>query len=542
MKKLMALGMMVLFAGSVWADDPKIPEPKPSGWSFSELEKIPVQAGGRIKPLRSYAQDLVFSITGSASYHGWGSLELLLSFMVAAPAWQEVDLIQITRADVKTQVGLNPNQRRYSLKTLATQSSIDQYAAQLESQEKGKELSDRDKELRLVLERVGVFRAVVAGEAWPIVPMKGLPGNSWAPLAGFEPEGAMIRTHFKALLIAYRDGKKDAFDAAVGALTSELRPQIDPTEFQRAQVEWWYLKVHPFLWSWIAYALAALLWFFGAPGRLAWVARSAFGIGVLAHVLGFVARCFVASRPPVTNMYESVVWVALGVVVFGVWLVRKSGSKTVLGICSTVAALALIAADSAPSVMDPAIRPLVPVLRSNYWLTVHVLTITLSYAAFAIAFGISNFTLWHFSKDENGRRSTILELNQFSYRAIQIGVVLVAAGTILGGIWADYSWGRFWGWDPKEVWALIVLMTYIVLLHGRMTGWVGHFGFAVAGVLCFLSVLMAWYGVNFILGVGLHTYGFSTGGRGTVFSVVALELLYVLWAVIRRQRKQRVAT
>ena len=106
-------------------------------------------------------------------------------------------------------------------------------------------------------------------------------------------------------------------------------------------------------------------------------------------------------------------------------------------------------------------------------------------------------------------------------------MVLIAAGTILGGIWADYSWGRFWGWDPKEVWALIVLLSYVVILHARFTGWIQHFGFAAWTVLSFLSVLMAWYGVNFVLGVGLHSYGFSTGGRGAVAIFVAVQVVYV---------------
>ena len=107
---------------------------------------------------------------------------------------------------------------------------------------------------------------------------------------------------------------------------------------------------------------------------------------------------------------------------------------------------------------------------------------------------------------------TVKPLSNFIYRAMQVGVLLVAAGTILGGVWADYSWGRFWGWDPKEVWALITLLVYLVPLHGRFAGWVSTFGLVAASVVCFLSVIMAWYGVNFVLGVGLHSYGFVEGG------------------------------
>jgi hypothetical protein len=116
-------------------------------------------------------------------------------------------------------------------------------------------------------------------------------------------------------------------------------------------------------------------------------------------------------------------------------------------------------------------------------------------------------------------------LSNFVYRAMQVGVLLIAAGTILGGVWADYSWGRFWGWDPKEVWALITLLVYLIPLHGRFAGWVSTFGLVAASVGCFLSVIMAWYGVNFVLGVGLHSYGFVEGGSQGIMLVILSGML-----------------
>ncbi len=137
----------------------------------------------------------------------------------------------------------------------------------------------------------------------------------------------------------------------------------------------------------------------------------------------------------------------------------------------------------------------------------------------------------------------IKPLSNFIYRAMQVGVLLCAAGTILGGVWADYSWGRFWGWDPKEVWALITLLVYLVPLHGRFAGWVNTFGLVVASVVCFLSVLMAWYGVNFVLGVGLHSYGFvEGGGQGIVMAVSMAVLAVVAGAGWRRSLSSRTLT
>ena len=122
---------------------------------------------------------------------------------------------------------------------------------------------------------------------------------------------------------------------------------------------------------------------------------------------------------------------------------------------------------------------------------------------------------------------------------MQVGVLLLATGTILGGVWANYSWGRFWDWDPKETWALITLLGYLFVLHGQIAGkWAG-FGMAVGAVLAFQGVLMAWYGVNFVLGVGLHSYGFGTGGIGFALLFVAAEMAFVLVAVVRNQKSSR---
>ncbi len=171
-------------------------------------------------------------------------------------------------------------------------------------------------------------------------------------------------------------------------------------------------------------------------------------------------------------------------------------------------------------------------LRNNFWLVTHVMTITLSYAAFALALGIANITLGYYLV-RSGTGETIAALSRFTYQALQVGVLLLAAGTILGGVWADYSWGRFWGWDPKEVWALIALLGYLAVLHARYVGWVGHFGLAALSVACFSLVVVAWYGVNFVMGAGLHSYGFGGGGEGYVGSVLAAQFLYVALAALR---------
>ena len=130
-------------------------------------------------------------------------------------------------------------------------------------------------------------------------------------------------------------------------------------------------------------------------------------------------------------------------------------------------------------------------------------------------------------------------LTSFTYRAMQVGVWLLAAGTILGGVWADYSWGRFWGWDPKEVWALIALLGYLAVLHAKHGGWVHQFGLAALCAFCFSLVVMAWYGVNFVLGAGLHSYGFGGGGTPFVVSAVCLQAVWVAAAGVRYAWQRR---
>lgn len=213
-------------------------------------------------------------------------------------------------------------------------------------------------------------------------------------------------------------------------------------------------------------------------------------------------------------------------------------------------------------VLDESFSPLQPVLRDNFWLVIHVLTIVSSYGAGALAWGLGNISLVYYlfgkyqdpapvaatdalhtpagPADHAARRrppAACLDLATYTYRAMQVAVLLLAAGTILGGLWADVSWGRFWGWDPKEVWALISLLVYLAILHGRYAGLIDSFGLAAGAVFGATAIIFSWYGVNFVLGVGLHSYGFGVGGQWEVGSVVAANWLLMLAAWGRYARE-----
>jgi cytochrome c-type biogenesis protein CcsB len=359
--------------------------------------------------------------------------------------------------------------------------------------------------------------------------------------AAYPPEkAAPILQDLRNLNVAGREGDNSTFDAAAQRLVDDLRalnPDIYPTE-PVVNRENFYNRLKPFDTAMWLLVPASLLLMAGARhGARHWLLRG--GVALSALSLGFMLyglflRVLIAERAPVTNMYESVVWVAMGTVLFGLIFYAVYRNRLMLLSALPVSFLCLLLVRSLPVAMPARLDPLVPVLRDNFWLTVHVLTITLSYAAFALALGFAHVILWRYIRKPE-TAETLRPLHEWLYRMMFIGLILLAAGTILGGVWANYSWGRFWGWDPKETWALIALLMYVVAIHGKMAGWWGDFGIAVAAVINFAGIIMAWYGVNYVLGAGLHSYGFGVGGEEYVLAFLALEAAYVGLAIIRHR-------
>lgn len=291
----------------------------------------------------------------------------------------------------------------------------------------------------------------------------------------------------------------------------------------------------PFRFAWILCGstfLLALLGIFTGKRIFRNVAVVLFIASLLAMFVGFAMRTAISGRAPVTNMYESVVYLGLGTAIFGLIFELFSKKGFILAAAAAISTIALILADYCPVVLDPSLKPLAPVLRSNYWLVIHVMTITLSYATFALALGIGNITLGFYLFGSKNREA-IASLTKFNYRTLQASLLLLIIGTILGALWADDSWGRFWGWDPKEVWALVTLLAYSAILHARYLHWVGHLGLAAWSVACFTLIIMAWYGVNYLLGTGMHSYGFGGGGQEYVYAVILIQFVYVAIAVIK---------
>jgi len=498
---------------------------------FSPLNSIPVQEGGRKKPYQVLADESLLSLSGRSSLviddQKRSALDIMTTLWLQPKGWDKRELILVNHQPLKEALGLDVSRKRFSYEELVANLKFRELlneAQTLRARPGNQRLSGLPKEAVTVGMRVAEFEALTNGSAFRFVANPESENGDWSPA----PETDLV-----PLRDALRAGDGAAFASAARTFSEKMariQPQFQPPGWQ-IRLETLYQTWHPFGWAWkfyLAAGIALLLLSARAGYAAAWILA---GTGFLFQVAGFIARILISSRGPVTNMYESIIWVAFGTIFFGLLFEAIYRNRIFLWGALPVAVVSLILADIQPAALSPAMDPLVPVLRDNFWLSTHVTSITLSYAAFALALGIGHIVL---GKVILGRRPEPA-LYSSIYRALQVGVLLLAIGTILGAVWANYSWGRFWDWDPKETWALITLLGYLIVLHGRIAGkWAG-FGLAVGSVLAFQGVLMAWYGVNFVLGVGLHSYGFGSGGFGYALAFVVAELLFVTCAIIRRR-------
>ena len=248
---------------------------------------------------------------------------------------------------------------------------------------------------------------------------------------------------------------------------------------------------------------------------------------VIIQTLLISSRIYISNRAPVTNMYETVLFSGHGALIIAMIMGHFKNEKIFIFIGLFYNLLCLLMMNFAVEMLSDSISPLVPVLRDNFWLSTHVTCIILSYSALALSWVLANTIMIRkrfgfLNKSEETYYSGLI------YTCLKVGTTLLATGVILGGIWADYSWGRFWGWDPKETWSLIVLCLYIGILHGRYTNWIPNSRFVPLTALSFLAVMMAWFGVNYILATGLHSYGFSEGGAIFLISFFSIQIIAII--------------
>jgi ABC-type transport system involved in cytochrome c biogenesis permease subunit len=307
----------------------------------------------------------------------------------------------------------------------------------------------------------------------------------------------------------------------------------------------WFL--YAIAWFLIGTLAALAMWTFGSslPGKVCmWFCAATTFTGAVYCTIAIVKRCIIMERPPVGNLYDTIIFIATAVVLTALlieWLNRRRFALGVAPILGT--ALIILARRFELGDAKDHMDPLVAVLDSNFWLTTHVITITLGYAAGLLAAFLSTaYILMRGLGLDGGDKDLRRAFTRTVYGMICFTLFLSLVGTVLGGIWANYSWGRFWGWDPKENGALLIVLWTLAILHARLGGYIREWGIHLASVFTAIVVTFSWWHVNF-LGVGLHNYGF-TAGKNTIwffYSVMGAVLILgsIAWAVEVSNRKAR---
>ncbi len=342
------------------------------------------------------------------------------------------------------------------------------------------------------------------------------------------------------IAVGYRTKDQKMFDAAAKAFTDSLAGRVIKKQrknIEKIPLELQYNKRHFFLWAKLLYGLAFFLFlfsFFKSTPILRAASLWIIGVGFASQLTGVIMRCIIMSRPPVTNLYETFVFVGLICVLLGV--IVELVNKRWLGIMvASLLGLLFLMISAKFSAEGDTMRMMVAVLDSNFWLATHVVTITIGYAGCSVA-GL----IGHMYLIQRMMPSCNAQTLQSTYRnllgTLIFGLATTFLGTFLGGIWADQSWGRFWGWDPKENGALLIVLWCSIILHAKVGRLIGQKGVAIFSALGLIVVMWAWFGVN-LLNVGLHSYGFTSGiATGLIVYVIA-EIIFLTFSGFYLRKK-----
>lgn len=453
----------------------------------NSIKTLAVLSEGRVKPLVVAANETIKSITGKKSFNNESSVAVFCRLTLESIGIKSnLDLpIRVDHVDLKKLLNLNESEHTIVVSKAITFKELIRAEAM-----RIKQSTSYKKSLNRIWYKIETYEKTIAGTKW-----KTFKDNEWQdfPTAFTSDENLLkkLQTYNKTFL----DNNENSI-----------------------QAELTYTKWNIFS---IAMIFAILTIFLTVLIKSTKIGYIFSWIVIAIEIVGMVFRVIISGRAPITNMYETVLFSGFGALLIAliIFIFKKDKIIILGGLGYNI--LCLFMMRFADGMLTESISPLVPVLRDNFWLSTHVSTIMLSYAALALSWLIANITLF---KQRFGTITTkeYRYYEDLVYTATKVGIILLAAGIILGGVWADYSWGRFWGWDPKETWSLIVLLFYMAVLHGKNTSWITTHRFIILCSAGFMTVMMAWFGVNYILASGLHSYGFSEGGAiflGTFFAV-----------------------
>ena len=492
--------------------------------------------GGRMKPINTFSSELLRKLSGKNKFEGMDSDQVFLSMMLNSPAWYNVEFINLGEKhndSIREIIGVEKEQGYVKAIDLFDATGMYKLKPYLEEATSTTNPNKFQKDFIKVHERFSLLNMALSGEILKIFPLLDDENNKWiSPLeyrsGQFQVQDSLygnfmqnsVSYYLSSLQGAIQTGDYSTPDTLLEAFHQNQRnhgAEVLPSE-QKITTEITYNKLDIFNRLYKYYALVGLLFFLLLIFRIfkereVWKVGTYFFKGIIIlffiwHTAGLVFRWYISGHAPWSDAYESILYVSWATMGMGLLFTRKS--DLTLAASAFVCSMLLWIAHQ--SWVDPSIANLVPVLDS-YWLMIHVAVIVGSYGPLTVGMilGVVSLILMIMTTKKNRKRMDISlkELTIINELSLTVGLVMLTIGNFLGGQWANESWGRYWGWDPKETWALVSIMIYAFVLHMRLVpGLRGQWLYNFMSVVAYGSIMMTYFGVNFYL-VGLHSYAQS---------------------------------
>ncbi|MBB4804036.1 cytochrome c-type biogenesis protein CcsB [Flavobacterium nitrogenifigens] len=486
-------------------------------------------AGGRMKPINTFSSELLRKVSHSDKYNEMNSDQVFLSMTQYAQVWIQVPIIYInTKNDsIRKIIGIDSKDKFAPFVKFFDEQGNYKLSPYLDAAYKAANPNSFEKDFIETDKKVNLMESALSGRILKIFPVPNDPGNKWVSYlerdnAGFKGMDStyvkqILPLYFSALnngsiaknfdtadnLVESINGFQKKFGAKVRPSEKKIDAEIAYNKYDVLQkLPYWYITASIFM---LAFIIVNIFF------EKRWLRITINGFHIIVgllfaiHTLALIARWYISGHAPWSNAYESIVYVAWSTMFFGLAFDRKS--KLTVASSAFVTAMILMAAYL--NWIDPEIANLQPVLNS-YWLMIHVAVIVGSYGptALGMILGFVSLLLILFTTEKNKAKMelNIKEITYINEMSLTIGLIMLTIGNFLGGQWANESWGRYWGWDPKETWALISIMIYAFVIHARFVPALrGKWFFNLMSMYAFVSILFTYYGVNFHL-VGLHSY------------------------------------
>ncbi|MEO6096658.1 MAG: cytochrome c biogenesis protein CcsA [Fibrobacteria bacterium] len=516
-------------------------------YSFRQLEKslpklqdLAEKANGIADEKRDLVQKEVLRVFGNLVEF----VNLTRTFSFTLPS----RVYAVKLADTRTQLDLKPNVSEYSFWDLMTSAQAIAKILEGIGNRTDAERTPMEREIISLSQAMYLNSQTLHASPYRIFPIPpataaslGVPGWVSPPEMVAAPEQLMAfhaeLSAWSKAVAAYRSGDQNGFDLGVkdylSAMDNRAYEQLSQTHFP---LEVLYQKGEPYYWGLVLYWFALLGCFGFFLTRRDWLYKASlyvFLTGFVIHIVAIVSRIIIMKRPPVTSLYETFPFVAAVSILAALFIERinrKRESKGIGLLSASLLGVILLSIANRYAAEGDTMKMLVAVLNSNFWLSTHVVCVTIGYSACLLAGAIGHVWLIRAlipsRAGDTGKPERLKEISKMVYGTLCFGLLFSFIGTVLGGIWADQSWGRFWGWDPKENGALLIVVWCIIMLHAKHWGYIRNPGMALGSVFGAIVVSLAWFGVN-LLNVGLHSYGFTTGAATKLFGYIGAELLFM---------------